>query len=346
MNSPQPPESDRLTAYGKFYQSSLYAAFPQEHRHARGRLSFSMIMVDQGAHASIDPRVSDTLLCLPVSSSDACTWSWDMGTGWRREPSAPGRLLVVPANLESRWEVTGPRRLLLLIIPAQTMRDALGSALSSEPSAAFRSLADATWEDSFLQAVMLRLWEAAAGLHPVDPQLVDCLIASALTHLLLVAGTRREMPPVAASRQAPPGVALPRWRLRRVTDYANAHLHEDVDLDSLARAAGLSRRHFARVFLKQTGETPHRWLMTLRLERAKELLANSDLSIIQIAETCGFAGQAHLTRMLGRRAGMTPLRWRNEHKGHHGNLDSDPALQSIALRRLPPPWQGRVSPIR
>jgi AraC family transcriptional regulator len=304
-----------------------------------------MIMVDQAAHSSIDPRISETLLCMPLSSAGACTWSWNMGAGWRRETSAPGRLLVVPANLTSRWEITAPRRLLLLVIPAQTMQDALGPALASEPSDAFRPLADATWEDQFLQAVMLRLWEAAAGIHPADPQLVDSLIASALTHLLLVAGSRREVLPMTASTQAPPGVALPRWRLRRVTDYADAHLHETVDLDSLARAAGLSRRHFARVFLRQMGETPHRWLMTLRLERAKELLANSDFSIIQIAETCGFAGQAHLTRLLSRRAGMTPLRWRNEHKGHCGNPGSDAAPRPIVPSR-PPPRLRCVSPIR
>jgi AraC family transcriptional regulator len=309
MNSPQSPKAARTTEYGEFYKRSAYGAFPQEHRHSVGQFSFSMIMVEQGAHTFVDPNVPDTVLCLLLRDSAPCTWSWNMGAGWRRELALAGRMLVVPANVDSRWEVSGPRRLLLLVIPAITLREALGPALRCEPSEAFQLLAEASWEDAFTETMMLRLWEAAAGQHATDHILADYVIVGTLTHLLQRAGTSQGETRV---------VALPRWRLRRVTEYANRHLHEHLDLKTLADAAGLSHRHFSRVFLKETGQTPHRWLMMLRLERAKALLVESDLRIIQIAECCGFASQTHLTRALNSHVGITPLRWRNEHKSRSG----------------------------
>lgn len=294
-----------VTEYGSFYSTSGYATFPQEHRHSVGRYPFSMITVDQGPHTNSDPNVSDTVVCLPLTSTDACSWGWNMGGGgWHREMSVAGRVLVLPAHVDSLWEVSGSRRLLLLIVPARTMREALGQALMGEPSEAFWPLSQATWPDEFLRAVMLRLWEAIAGRDSANGLLADYLLGGALTHLLQCAGTQR-------ARDST--IAIPRWRLRRVTEFAKLHLHEDIGLASLARAAGLSERHFARVFVKATGQTPHRWLMALRLSRAKTLLSEPGLSIVRIAKVCGFAGQAHLTRSLTRQVGITQLRWRHEH---------------------------------
>ncbi len=295
-----------LTEYGKFYATSEYAAFPQEHRHAPGKFSFSMIMVEQRAHSFTDPNVSDTVIALPLAASRDCKWSWNMGSGWRRETATPGRLLVLPAHLDSRWEVTGSRRLLALVIPLETMREALGPLLPNRVSDAFRPLAEATWEDPFVNVTMTRLWEGLAGMNVTDRLLVDGILVASLSHLLQRAGTCRD--PSAC-------VALPRWRLRRVIEFVDSHLHEEIHLFRLAQVANLSPRHFARAFRRETGQTPHRWLMNHRLERAKHLLATSDLSIIEVANTCGFAGQTHLTKLLKQRLGMTPLRWRNEHKG-------------------------------
>jgi AraC family transcriptional regulator len=296
-------QDENCTDYAKFYKTSPYAAFPQEHRHAPGRLPFYMIMVDQAAHAFVDPDVSETIICLPLMTPENCIWSWDMGHGWRRERAAVGRMLVLPANIESQWQVTGPRRLLLLVAPSRTIKEALGPVLPNCLSDAFGPLADTTWEDPLIHGLMMRLWEATAGTCVTDRLLVDGLVVGVLAHLLQRAGT---------FRRRPMSIALPRWRLQRVFEFADAHLHEDIDLVALSQVADLSPRHFTRAFHHETGETPHRWLMTRRLERAKHLLATTDSPIVRVAETCGFAGQSHLNKLLKQATGLTPLRWRNE----------------------------------
>ena len=73
-----------------------------------------------------------------------------------------------------------------------------------------------------------------------------------------------------------------------------------------ASVCGLSARHFARAFRQSTGLSPHRWLMQLRIERARELLAARDFSLTEIALACGFADQSHFRRVFTATTGMSP----------------------------------------
>jgi AraC-like DNA-binding protein len=84
---------------------------------------------------------------------------------------------------------------------------------------------------------------------------------------------------------------------------------EDLPLSDLAREAGLSPFHLARVFEKQLGITPHAYLTQVRVERARCRLAGEG-RVADIAMDCGFADQAHLTRLFKRQTGVTPARYR------------------------------------
>jgi AraC-like DNA-binding protein len=104
---------------------------------------------------------------------------------------------------------------------------------------------------------------------------------------------------------------LPNGAVRRVREYIEAHLSENIDLPTLAALAGLSVFHFARQFKHSTGITPHAYLVTRRIERARELLARSDRTITEIALMTGFADQSHFARQFRQIVGMTPraFRW-------------------------------------
>jgi AraC family transcriptional regulator len=69
---------------------------------------------------------------------------------------------------------------------------------------------------------------------------------------------------------------LTEWRVKRVTDYVNASLDRQIGLDELAAQVGLSRFHFCASFKLATGMTPHEWLTSLRMHRARELLTATD----------------------------------------------------------------------
>jgi len=99
---------------------------------------------------------------------------------------------------------------------------------------------------------------------------------------------------------------LSRRALLRAQAHIEARLGEPLRLDDIARAAHLSRSHFARAFRVSTGESVMRYVCRLRMERAKALLIGSEHSIAEIAAMLGFAHHSHFTRLFRREIGITP----------------------------------------
>jgi len=103
---------------------------------------------------------------------------------------------------------------------------------------------------------------------------------------------------------------LPSLRMRRVLDYIDAHLDQDLTLAELAGVACLSPCHFSRSFKEAIGLGPQRYTAQRRVERAKALLQHGDESLAGIASMVGFADQSHFTATFRRETGMTPGRFR------------------------------------
>jgi AraC family transcriptional regulator len=105
---------------------------------------------------------------------------------------------------------------------------------------------------------------------------------------------------------------LDRRRLARVLDYIEVHLEGDLSLDRLASIACLSQFHFARAFKAAIGLSPHRYVSARRLDRAKTLLADGDRTLVDIALTLNFSGQANFTRAFRDATGQTPGQYRRQ----------------------------------
>jgi len=97
--------------------------------------------------------------------------------------------------------------------------------------------------------------------------------------------------------------------IARVCDYLEAHLSEEAELTELAKLAGLSRSHFIRAFGKETGMTPHAYLMDRRFRAASRLLGRGEAPG-EVAAACGFFDQSHLNRVFKARMGVTPGAYR------------------------------------
>ena len=95
-------------------------------------------------------------------------------------------------------------------------------------------------------------------------------------------------------------------RLERAIAFVEQHLENELSLETLAREASLSLYHFARAFKAATGVAPHRYVLQRRIELARSLLREREMSIAAVAERCGFASQAHLTHVFRRVTGSTP----------------------------------------
>src|SRR6516165_7500381 len=109
-------------------------------------------------------------------------------------------------------------------------------------------------------------------------------------------------------------------RLRRVTELVRAEIEDELSLDKMAEAAGLSTAHFAQVFRRSTGESPHQFVLRHRVERAKEMLRAADARVLDVAVACGFKTQQHFARVFRRACGASPTEYRQEFLHHEATL--------------------------
>jgi AraC-like DNA-binding protein len=105
----------------------------------------------------------------------------------------------------------------------------------------------------------------------------------------------------------------PARHLLRARDLVDARYREPLDVPALARAAHLSAAHFSREFRRAFGETPHRYLLTRRLERAAALLRNTDRTVAYICASVGLQSVGSFTTSFGRAFGMSPTAYRAAH---------------------------------
>jgi len=102
----------------------------------------------------------------------------------------------------------------------------------------------------------------------------------------------------------------PARHLLKAKDLADARYAEPLQVDDLARAAGLSKAHFSREFRRTFGESPYVYLLTRRLERAAALLRHTDYSVAEICLEVGLQGIGSFTTSFKRMYGMTPTAYR------------------------------------
>jgi AraC family transcriptional regulator len=154
------------------------------------------------------------------------------------------------------------------------------------------------------------LWETtqklkaqAGACGPGERQYAEAL-SIVLAHELL----RLNNGAVAAGQRVRGGLAG--WQERRLGQYIEEHLAEDMSLATLAELVRLSPYHFVRAFKQSFGLPPHRYMSRLRMEHAKALLANPDMSVTQVGVNLGFSETSSFTTTFRKHIGLTPTAYR------------------------------------
>jgi AraC family transcriptional regulator len=104
-------------------------------------------------------------------------------------------------------------------------------------------------------------------------------------------------------------------RLRRIKELVHAKMENDLSLDEMAQSVGLSTAHFARMFRKSMGETPHQFVLRQKLERAKRMLRAPDARVLDVALACGFKTQQHFAQVFRDICGASPIEYRQDFVG-------------------------------
>jgi transcriptional regulator GlxA family with amidase domain len=122
--------------------------------------------------------------------------------------------------------------------------------------------------------------------------------------------------------------------LLRARDLVDSRYDEPLDLEALARTAHVSPRHFSRSFRQTFGETPHRYLLTRRIERARYLLRTTDMQVAEVCLAVGFNSVGSFTTTFRRHVGVSPREYRREKEGP-SEADRIPLCFIKAWTRLP-----------
>lgn len=292
-----------LTFADMYQQHDVYAAFPQEYRQA-GTLPVDFLQVRQTDFEAIDPA-THTFAVGIILRGHAC-FEVDFGEGMRQIATAdntPTGVYLHPTLSDTLYRQVGYYNLLFISAPLVD----IAAKLEIETSVlnhALRPLHANILRDSRIRTHCLTLWEQAAQAGPFASLAVDRGLLALVAMLMARA---RPSPITETSPQR-----LEAERLRRVRDYVQASLELPFDLSDLAEVAGLSLSLFSRSFKTATGQSPHQYVLSQRVQKARELLAFSPLPISEIAATCGFCDQAHLTRIFKKQLGTTPGAYRQE----------------------------------
>ncbi|MFG1344417.1 AraC family transcriptional regulator [Xanthobacter autotrophicus DSM 431] len=157
--------------------------------------------------------------------------------------------------------------------------------------------------DPVLASLARALLPALAAPEACPPLFLDQVVSSMQTHL--------------AARyhggHARLGGGLSARQLVMGKEMLAAGLEGQVLIADIAAACGISRSHFIRGFKDVTGVTPYQWLLHQRIERARDLLVNTRMPLADVAISCGFSDQSHMTRTFTRLTGAAPGAWRRGH---------------------------------
>lgn len=243
--------------------------------------------------------VNDHLIILHLDGPVAVTRV--MGRVPARRVIAPGGLFILPGGHDFGVRLEGELDTLHVYLRKQILDD-VAEDFGYDAADCIEIVPSLGDHDSLIERLALGIQEALRNPDSACSVYADYLAQALAARLLRQHSTSAHATPL-------PQGGFTKLQLQRATDFMQAHLGDSLTLDELASATGLSPSHFARRFKVTTGMPPHQFLMQLRVERAKRMLRGGT-SIIEIALTCGFTHQEHMTRIFRRAVGLTPAAYR------------------------------------
>jgi AraC family transcriptional regulator len=235
------------------------------------------------------------VLCLHLG--EPVPVSYRIGNRERRGNRIHGQFCVVPAGMTTRWLLSRPARSLLLRLAPSLVAETTESLGARARGAAIAPSIHV--RDPQIERIGWMMQAEDHDGYPSGRLFIDSL-ASALAARLLSFQSDRGTPAVHTGR------ALPAWRLRKVIDYIEAHLDQDLGLVELASVAGFSVSHFKLLFRQAIGMPVHRFVLERRVERARLRLTEGGRSLTEIAAEAGFSHPSHMARWMRRVLGVTP----------------------------------------
>ncbi|WP_416139176.1 helix-turn-helix domain-containing protein [Halomonas sp. HK25] len=236
-----------------------------------------------------------------IASSSA---QFDLGWGWREHfCAAPTAVYVIPPQADVRWEINDESQCIYFAVPYDHASVLLEQMEVASPKECLWSLATSGFNEALIHELVHRLWRANLS----SDSACELLLSSykiAIIHALSQRWSETHEKVVSAK------VKLSKAQLRYVLEFIRHNLGEPLSVESLAHSLRLSPFHFARMFKNSTGHSPYSYVQSLRIDKAKDLLTTSPMSVSAVADRLGFSSQSYFSRAFKAKVGCSPDKFR------------------------------------
>lgn len=217
----------------------------------------------------------------------------------------PRDLVLTPREVGLQWRNSGPPTILQIYLRHSIYATAVQELCGCDASNA-EILPRFKFQDPLLEQLALAIAAKLRDGSAEDRLYVDATAQLMAMHLVRHYSSRSQ------SVRTPKAVAIPSWKIRRLVDFIEGHLGGDLSLETISAEVGISPFYLPRAFKAAVGQSPHQYVLDRRIERAKELLRNTDLQIMNVALSAGFSSQGHLSNWFMRRVGVSPAVYRRQ----------------------------------
>jgi AraC family transcriptional regulator len=286
----------------EWYDTGPFKPFAKATRITSCAAPLTLIEVCQPAGDFSDPPLSEVMVAISRRATKGVV---DVGEGGRPTRLRPGDVLACPADVRSVAIFDEPNAFLALMLPTTVIAPLVEQA-TGRATQTCSLLHRHPERDPTLQRLVEAIWHEAESDNPFGRLFVDGAVMSIVARL---AASTCE---AAQSASRPPG--LDAATLRRVDAIVDASLADGAGIAELAAQCEMRDYEFTRAFKAATGMPPYQYVIERRLERAKQLLANTNDPLADIAYTVGFASQSHMTDVFRMKLGVTPGRYRKERR--------------------------------
>lgn len=287
----------RYECYADFYKSEYGSAIKR-----LTLLPFaSLLELDQTAGDWSDLPTPDLVLTNVVGGQR--NYSADLGAGRFGDSLLRAHCIVVAPEARTSIQCAGRHRLQTIALPYLRLKAVVADDLRLPDDGDFGALHKGPLANPRISQMIAAIFETGDAVDPAAALFFESTLLSLAAMLVLESGKS------SAVRLHRGGLAD--WQVRRASEALSGE-YGNFDLTALAESVGLSPWHFARAFKQSTGLPPHRYQIILRIERAKDLLANTAMPLSDVAAAIGYDDQGQLARLFRREVGVTPSQYRRE----------------------------------
>lgn len=217
----------------------------------------------------------------------------------------PRHFVLTPREVALQWEDSGPPQLLQVYVRHSMYEAAVQELYGCNVSEA-EIMPRFAFQDPLLEQLALAIVAKLQDGCVEDGLYIDAIGQMIAIHLARYHST------YSGSARTPKAMEIPSWRIRRLVEFIEEHLGGDLSLETISAEVGISPLYLPRTFKAAVGQSPHQYVLERRIERAKNLLRNTDLPVMSIALSAGFSSQGHLSNWFMRRVGVTPSAYRRQ----------------------------------